>query len=104
VFVTREAFAAAGGFADIPLMEDLAFSDALLRKVGRPACLSLKVVTSGRRWDTHGAWRTILTMWRLRAAWRLGADPAALARRYGYRPREDDAPRHDIKPRPETSP
>ncbi|WP_267313310.1 hypothetical protein [Nitrogeniibacter mangrovi] len=42
--------------------------------------------TSGRRWERHGVWRTIGLMWRLRTAYALGADPADLARQYGYRP------------------
>ena len=32
--------------------------------------------------------RTVLLMWRLRLAYFLGADPAQLARRYGYVPRD----------------
>jgi hypothetical protein len=40
------------------------------------------VQTAGRRWDENGVLRTVLLMWRLRAAYWLGADPAALARRY----------------------
>ncbi|MFO1412929.1 MAG: TIGR04283 family arsenosugar biosynthesis glycosyltransferase [Burkholderiales bacterium] len=82
IFVTREAFVRAGGFPPIPLMEDIALSRTLKRGAGRPACLRSRIVTSGRRWDTRGPWRTILTMWRLRAAYALGADPARLARRY----------------------
>jgi rSAM/selenodomain-associated transferase 2 len=82
IFVRREAFVAAGGFPEIPLMEDVALSRALLR-AGRPACLRLRVTTSGRRWERHGAVRTILLMWWLRLRYWLGADPAALARRYG---------------------
>lgn len=81
MFCTRQAFRAVGGFPAISLMEDIALSKALCR-LSRPACLRLRVVTSGRRWDEHGAWSTILLMWRLRAAYFLGADPAVLARRY----------------------
>lgn len=87
MFVDRGAFVAAGRFPDIPLMEDIALS-ACLRRVTRPLCLSACVTTSGRRWDEHGLVRTILLMWRLRAAFFRGADPAALARAYGYVPRE----------------
>jgi rSAM/selenodomain-associated transferase 2 len=87
MFVTRSAFAAAGGFPDIPLMEDLALSKCLKRG-GPPLCLAARVVTSGRRWDEHGAMRTILLMWRLRLAYWSGAEPAALARCYGYVPRD----------------
>ena len=81
LFVRREAFAAAGGFAPIPLMEDVAFSKAMKRR-GPPACLAEKVVTSGRRWERHGPLRTIVLMWRLRLAYFLGADPGRLAERY----------------------
>jgi len=87
LFVRRELFHAVGGFPDIPLMEDIAMSRALKRH-GRPACLRAEVVTSARRWDRHGAWRTILLMWRLRAAYFFGADPARLALRYGHGRRE----------------
>jgi rSAM/selenodomain-associated transferase 2 len=82
IFVRRRAFEAAGGFRDIPLMEDVALS-AALRRISRPACLRLRVVTSARRWEAGGAIRTILLMWRLRLLFWLGRDPAALARRYG---------------------
>ena len=81
IFVTREAFEAAGGFPDIPLMEDIALSRALLRQA-RPACLGPRLVTSSRRWEQQGVVRTILLMWRLRLAYALGSDPHRLVRRY----------------------
>jgi rSAM/selenodomain-associated transferase 2 len=87
MFVTREAFTAVGGFPDIPLMEDVALSKRL-KRLGRPLCLAVRVRTSGRRWEQRGVVSTILLMWRLRLAYWLGAEPAALARRYGYVPRE----------------
>ena len=83
IFVKRDAFQAAGGFPEIPLMEDIALSKRLKRG-GRPLCLRERATTSGRRWETHGVFRTILLMWRLRLAYFLGADPAALAGRYRY--------------------
>ncbi|HVV61953.1 MAG TPA: TIGR04283 family arsenosugar biosynthesis glycosyltransferase [Pseudolabrys sp.] len=81
MFVTREAFAAAGGFPAIALMEDVGLSRALKRQ-GRPLCLRARAVTSSRRWRTHGLVRTVLLMWRLRLAYFLGADPAKLAQAY----------------------
>jgi rSAM/selenodomain-associated transferase 2 len=83
MFASRKIFAEAGGFPEIPLMEDIAFSQRL-KRIARPVCLAARVVTSGRRWEQHGVVRTMLVMWRLRLAFFLGADPAALARRYGY--------------------
>jgi rSAM/selenodomain-associated transferase 2 len=86
MFVRRDIFAAVGGFPDMALMEDIALSRTLKRH-SAPACLREKVVTSARRWEQHGVLRTILLMWRLRAAFFFGAAPAQLALKYGYRPR-----------------
>ena len=83
IFVTRETFQAVGGFPAIALMEDIALSKRL-KRISRPLCLRKRVRTSGRRWEQHGVLRTILLMWRLRLAFFFGADPAVLARRYGY--------------------
>jgi rSAM/selenodomain-associated transferase 2 len=87
VFAERTAFAAVGGYPDIALMEDIVLSRRL-KRLGRPLCLSARALTSGRRWETHGVVRTILTMWRLRLAFYLGAEPATLASSYGYVPRQ----------------
>lgn len=81
MFVRREAFARAGGFSALPLMEDVALS-AALKRLSRPLCLSEKAVTSGRRWERNGVLRTVLLMWWLRLQFFLGAAPARLARHY----------------------
>ena len=81
LFVRREVFAAMGGFADIPLMEDVAFTRALKRH-GRLAALRQRVTTSSRRWLRHGPLRTVLLMWWLRFLYWRGVPPAALKRRY----------------------
>ena len=85
MFVTRAAFDSAGGFPPIALMEDVALS-ARLKRLSRPLCLAARVMASGRRWRRHGTLRTILLMWLLRLRYFLGADPAHLARDYGYAP------------------
>ena len=87
MFADRCAFAQVGGFPDVPLMEDI-IASRQLRQLSAPLCLAARVTTSGRRWDERGPLRTILLMWRLRAAHFLGADPHTLARAYGYVPRE----------------
>jgi rSAM/selenodomain-associated transferase 2 len=84
IFVRRDLFEHVGGFPELPLMEDIRFS-ALLKRQAAPACLTETVTTSGRRWQKHGVLRTVLLMWWLRAAFFCGADPARLARQYGYR-------------------
>jgi rSAM/selenodomain-associated transferase 2 len=81
VFVTRALFEALGGFAPLPLMEDVEFSRRA-RRLARPVALRSRAVTSGRRWERHGVLRTVALMWRLRLAYFLGADPARLAAAY----------------------
>jgi rSAM/selenodomain-associated transferase 2 len=83
MFVQRGAFEQVGGFPEIALMEDIALSRSL-KRLSRPACLRARVTTSGRRWERNGALRTILLMWRLRAAFFLNADPSHLAERYRH--------------------
>ena len=81
IFVSQGAFAAAGGYPEQPLMEDIEFSRRL-KILGAPACLRERVITSGRRWEVHGVWRTILLMWRLRFDYWRGVPAARLADRY----------------------
>lgn len=85
LFVTRLAFQTVGGFPEIALMEDIAMS-ARLKKHGKPCCLNAKVITSARRWEQHGVFKTILLMWRMRLAYFFGADPDDLAKRYYRKP------------------
>jgi rSAM/selenodomain-associated transferase 2/rSAM/selenodomain-associated transferase 1 len=95
IFVRRDTFESVGGFAELPLMEDVELSRRL-KKLGAPACLRERVLTSGRRWEQRGAARTILLMWRLRAAWFFGADAGELAQRYGYAPPPSAPPRTEV--------
>jgi rSAM/selenodomain-associated transferase 2 len=81
IFVRADWFARAGGFPEIPLMEDVALSKAL-KAMGPPLCLRQRVVTSSRRWEERGVFRTMVLMWRLRWLYWRGADPAELARQY----------------------
>ena len=81
LFMTRAAFDQVGGFPLQALMEDIEMSKRLLQ-ISRPVCLAAPVVTSGRRWETRGVWRTIVLMWRLRLAYWRGASPQRLAELY----------------------
>jgi hypothetical protein len=84
IFVRRSLFEELGGYADQPLMEDIELCRRLkaLPAAGRPACLRQRVVTSGRRWQQHGTWRTIVLMWRLRWRYWRGEPAETLARLY----------------------
>ena len=81
LFVRRAVFEAMGGFPDLPLMEDLAFSIALKRR-GGIACLRQTVATSSRRWLRDGPLRTVLLMWWLRFLFWCGVPAERLKRRY----------------------
>ncbi len=85
--VSSVLFRRMGGFPEIPLMEDVALSKRL-RRCAPPVCLKPPVVTSTRRWESHGIVSTMLLMWRLRLGYFLGVDPARLARIY-YGPELD---------------
>lgn len=81
MFMTRRAFESVGGFPDQSLMEDIELSRRLLA-LSRPICLVDRVVTSGRRWEMHGVWRTIWLMWRLRWLYWCGVPAGELAKLY----------------------
>ena len=82
IFVRRDVFAELGGYPELPLMEDIALSRALKRR-GRLACLRSRVVTSARRWEADGIWRTIFKMWALKSLYLVGISPLRLKRYYG---------------------
>jgi rSAM/selenodomain-associated transferase 2 len=82
IFVRRAVFAELGGYPDLPLMEDVALARALRRR-GSVALLRSRVVTSARRWEAEGVWRTIFKMWALKALYLLGVSPLRLKRYYG---------------------
>jgi rSAM/selenodomain-associated transferase 2 len=80
-FVRRDVFLEGGGFPELPLMEDLALADRLRRRA--PAHrIATPASTSARRWTRDGIARTVILMWCLRSAYRLGVAPERLARWY----------------------
>lgn len=81
LFVRRPVFEALRGFEPLPLMEDVELSSRL-RLVSRPFCIRDPVITDSRRWEQHGAWRTILLMWRLRWRYWRGESPESLVTVY----------------------
>ncbi len=83
MFVLRDTFSMLGGFATLPLMEDIELSRRL-KWTGAPAIIHTPVVTSARRWRAGGVGRTVLRMWTLRLLYSLGVAPAHLARFYRH--------------------
>jgi rSAM/selenodomain-associated transferase 2 len=87
IFVRRDAFEKLGGFARIPLMEDVEFSRRL-RAAGKIAVLDPPVQSSARRHLRKGAWRTSIQNGLFIVLYNLGVSPHRLHRWYygGTRP------------------
>lgn len=81
IFARRAVFHSLGGFATIPLMEDVEFVGRL-KQQGRMVHLSQGVVTSARRWEQRGWWRQSLSNLTTLLLYFLGVSPRWLARRY----------------------
>jgi rSAM/selenodomain-associated transferase 2 len=81
VFMTRDTFCKIGGFAEIPIMEDLDMVRKL-RRIGRIHTVPAQAITSARRWEKLGVWRTSLVNQLLLMAYFLGVSPRTLARWY----------------------
>lgn len=81
IFVRRSLFLDQGGFAEIPLMEDVELSTRL-RRIERPLLLDGPLTISPRRWLKHGVVRQTLRNWRIQLGYALGASPETLQRWY----------------------
>ena len=77
VFVRREVFSQLGGFAKIPLMEDVDFSRRL-RAAGTTAVLDPPVRTSARRHAREGAWKTSILNGLFILLYKWGVSPSRL--------------------------
>jgi rSAM/selenodomain-associated transferase 2 len=81
IFVRRDVFQKLGGFAKIPLMEDVEFSRRL-RAAGKVAVLDPPVRSSARRHLRKGAWRTSIQNGLFIVLYNLGVSPFRLHRWY----------------------
>jgi rSAM/selenodomain-associated transferase 2 len=81
IFVRASVFQGLGGFADIPLMEDIEFSRRL-RRVGNIALLDPPLWSSPRRFRRLGKWRTTLLNVVLIGLFYFGVDPCTLHKWY----------------------
>ena len=78
LFTTREMFAAAGGFPELPIMEDFVFVRRL-GKLGKISILPARAITSARRWQNMGVIRTTLINQVIVGGYCLGVPPTTLA-------------------------
>ena len=83
IFVLKDYFTQIGGFPVQPLMEDIALSKRL-NAIQHPICLRQTVLTSARRWEQRGVWRTIMLMWRIRFLYWLGVPADKLVQGYQH--------------------
>lgn len=83
-FVTRARFDQAGGYPEMPIMEDYEFARRM-KALGKVVVLPEKVSTSGRRFLQRGVLATAAINWRIILSYHLGASPEDLRRLYGSR-------------------
>ena len=81
IFLEADRFHKTGGFPEIPIMEDFAFMRKL-RREGRIGIAPVSVVTSARRYEEFGFWRTTWMNQLIIIAYLMGISPERLARWY----------------------
>ena len=86
IFISQSLFERIGNYPNQALMEDIELCKQLkgkqLKGIAKPACLKSKVITSARRWQQHGTWRTIILMWHLRFDYWRGVSADNIKARY----------------------
>ncbi|MDJ1173156.1 TIGR04283 family arsenosugar biosynthesis glycosyltransferase [Roseofilum capinflatum] len=81
IFLSRATFEQVGGFPELPILEDWRLIQAL-KSWGKIAIAPLPVVTSARRWQRLGIWRTTAINQGVLIAAFLGVDLHQIARWY----------------------
>ena len=84
IFLTKQNFIKVGGFPQIPIMEDFELIQRLKRR-GKIAIAPGTVITSGRRWQKLGVWKTTLINQLVIAGYYLGVPHDKLSRFYRTR-------------------
>ena len=81
-FFRTDYFESLGGYADIPLMEDVEIMQRVKKRKDRCWILPEKVYTSARRWEKEGIVFCTLRNWILISLYSLGVSPSRLAGYY----------------------
>jgi hypothetical protein len=84
LFCRRDAYEKAGGFAPLPICDDVDLVRRL-KRVGPLVIRPEKSVTSSRRYRQRGALRQVLRNWKVLAGYFLGVAPERLERWYNGR-------------------
>ena len=88
LFLKAERFRAAGGFAELPILEDVELVRRL-RRHGRIVIAPVPIITSARRWETIGLWKTSLLNQACVAAYFLGVPTSRIYEWYYGEPVPD---------------
>ncbi len=79
IFIIRPAFAALGGYRDLPILEDIDLMRRLRRAGLTIGFAKGRTLTSPRRWEADGVLRRTLRNWLIIFLYLLGASPERLA-------------------------
>jgi rSAM/selenodomain-associated transferase 2 len=82
VFLRRKYFTRIGGYASIPIMEDVELMARIRRRGDRICIVPDRVMTSPRRWEREGVVYTTARNWLLQFLYCCGVAPARLAKFY----------------------
>ena len=82
LFFNADYFRALGGFADMPIMEDVEIMHRIKKRGDKIVFLQQAVQTSLRRWEKEGVWKCTLRNWSLMSLFVAGVNPQRLAKFY----------------------
>lgn len=82
IFILRSYFKNIGGYASIPLMEDVELMRRVKRQGGRIVILDETVATSSRKWESDGVIFTIMRNWLIQTLYLAGVPSEQLVRYY----------------------
>jgi len=81
IFVRKELFQSIGGYPELPIMEDIELVKKL-KDISKGKRINHYVLTSVRRFERAGIFRTVLNISMMRIAYFFGKSPDALSRWY----------------------
>lgn len=82
IFIRKDYFDTIGGYADIPLMEDVELMRRIRKRGDRICIIPERVKTSARRWEREGVLCGTLRNWTLQLSYALGVPPEQLTKWY----------------------
>ena len=82
IFVRKAYFEKVGGYAEIPLMEDVELMRRIRKRGDRICIIPEKVLTSPRRYEQEGILYCTFRNWALQLCYQAGVSPERLAKWY----------------------